>query len=747
MGNDLLIKINADAANAKKAFDDVRKKSEDLEDQLNKVAIISGAAFAAFTAEVLFSVKAFEDARTKSVELSNALQNQGIFTVELKKNYEEYADAVQAATGIDNDAVLKAQAVAQAHLGQTKITKELTFAIADLGAQMGGDLNAAAEKISLSIGTNVNAFRRQGLILQDNLTQTERYAKVLEFVSLKAGGWAEEMNKADGYAKALTTSMGNFQESIGGRFAPIVEASRKVLIGFFDAFTAHPLLADFAVAAIAAGAAITGTIAVVAAGIPAFLALSAAITTLGVSLNIAFVGIPLAIGAVVAAVTLLALNWDTAMAGMRAAASATVTLISELFSGLGKVLSGALTLDRAKISAGLDQIAESFKKTKDVAVATYTEITATQQAEGEKQNAQKKAAADKEAAHEKQHQANLRAIRTAEIALLRLQNEHASDEIIALKTREIEVLKQLDADKSAQEMALYTARRAEIVALQDQQNIEDFERSVAFQQLQADTKAEFDEAGINIDATIRADKLAQIKATAQTEADIDRQLQEDMLKKKIEARNAELLDRKKYGATAATLQKTLNSDEVTGVKAAAGELVQLQESKNATLKEIGKVAAVAQITIATAESAMNIFRGFSTIPIVGPALGVAGAAAAIIYGGERIANVVGAADGGLMTGGIPGVDSIPVMAQAGELITPKKNFEEVVGAVRSQREGNPDNSEMLQTLKSIEEKIQATQQTVIQGDVHTDDSYVDALVRKISDAIEFRNAKIFGLTA
>jgi hypothetical protein len=90
--------------------------------------------------------------------------------------------------------------------------------------------------------------------------------------------------------------------------------------------------------------------------------------------------------------------------------------------------------------------------------------------------------------------------------------------------------------------------------------------------------------------------------------------------------------------------------------------------------------------IKTAESAMNIYAGFSAIPIVGPALGIAGAAAAVAYGGEQIVKVNNAAEGGLLMGGIPGVDSIPVLAQQGELIAPPRSFEEVIGSVRAARE-------------------------------------------------------------
>jgi hypothetical protein len=744
MSSDLLIKINADAKNAQKAFDDIRAQTEDLEGQLAKVAQVSAVAFAAFTAEIYFSVKAFNEAERASVQLTNALQNQGIFTTELKNKYSEYADAVQAKTGIDNDAVMQAQAVAQTYLGQTKITGELTQAIADLSATMGGDLNGAAEKIARTIGTGVNAFARQGLVIQETATEAERYAKVLEFVQLKAGGLAEEFNKADGYTKALATSFGNLQEGIGARFAPVVSAVRQAFISLFNYLESNPVLLDLAAAAIAAGVAVTGLIAFVAAAVPAFLAISAAAATFGVAMNVAFLGIPLLIAAVVAGVTLLALNWDKAMAGMKSAAVAAVTLISELFGGLGQILRGALEFDTTKMQAGLEQLKGAFAKTKEAAIETYTEIRAAQNEQGEAQNADKKALADKEAAKEAEHQARLRAIKLAEIEVIRLQNENASAELIALKQREIESIKALDQEQNIAAQEAIKERLQITSDLQEEARQQEAARNQEFADEQTATRAELAKQGLNADVELSLEKQNELRNSAQTELDVDRKLYEDKLKLRIDANNKEALERKKYGAAYAVINRAINSEEVQATKQAAGDLVELSQSKNETLKGIGKAASIAQITIKTAEAAMNIYNGFSIIPIVGPALGIAGAAAAVAFGAERISAVTAAADGGLITGGVAGKDSVPALLMPGELVVPERNFDQVVGAVQRDNQGGGD-PEMVGLLQQISQKLDNVGNTIIQGDVMTDDSYIDALVRRISDAVELRNAQIFGV--
>lgn len=116
-------------------------------------------------------------------------------------------------------------------------------------------------------------------------------------------------------------------------------------------------------------------------------------------------------------------------------------------------------------------------------------------------------------------------------------------------------------------------------------------------------------------------------------------------------------------------------------------LVRLQQSNLGILKTIGKAAALAQIAMDTARGATQALTAFP-IPFVGPALGMAAAAAIVAFGVEqaaRVTGIVGAAQGGVMMGGMPGIDSIPAMLMPGELVAPTRNFDEVVNAVARDR--------------------------------------------------------------
>ena len=156
----------------------------------------------------------------------------------------------------------------------------------------------------------------------------------------------------------------------------------------------------------------------------------------------------------------------------------------------------------------------------------------------------------------------------------------------------------------------------------------------------------------------------------------------------VASNNRKLQDQAKFSKTYAEINAFMHSAVYQGSAKAFGELEQLQTSSNNTLKSIGKAAAIANIVIKTGESAMNIFNGFSTIPIVGIGLGIAGAAAAVAFGFEQIGKVQGAAQGGLITGPGTGTsDSIPAMLSNGELVVPAQNFEEVVDSVAGSRTG------------------------------------------------------------
>lgn len=79
---------------------------------------------------------------------------------------------------------------------------------------------------------------------------------------------------------------------------------------------------------------------------------------------------------------------------------------------------------------------------------------------------------------------------------------------------------------------------------------------------------------------------------------------------------------------------------------ALGDLSSLMSSENKKQFEIGKKASLAQAAISTIEGAQNAYTSLASIPYIGPALGIAAAAAAIVAGNARMAQIKSQTFGG-----------------------------------------------------------------------------------------------------
>lgn len=675
---DLVIRISGDIKNYTEALDKAKEGSESLNDVLGGMTKAAAIGFAALTAEVALSVKAYTESEAAAQELNLALENQGIFSRQLAESYAEQASAIQELTGLDDDAVIAAQAKLQTFIGQTKITKELTSAMVDLSTKS-GSLESAAEILGRAYDGNTRGLKAYGIEIQDGLTRQERMAKVIEEVTAKFGGQAEASNKANLGIRGLTAAFSDVQEEIGARFAPIIAAGIAQITGFFKAIRENKALLDLTAAIIGAGIAVTGLIGALGTIGIALVSLKAIVAALGVT-TAATLG-PLAL--VAAAVVGLGAAVGIYAVSSSKAKTATEELDQQIrkteasIESMRKKVENALPWEVDKPKKKLQELEDKM----EALIAKKQKLDA-QQFEADKPAAQKKnSIADRKAEQEKMEQAAARAHRD----VLVLEASDASKEMIDIAKEEAAILAQIADEKNTAIRDQLIAHLKEVKALENnaineetEQKIilreEALEQNEEYQLLTEEQKKVFlDKNKMMLQESIMTDNAAQQQAAL------------NRAKLQIDNNNRFIIEQQKYGVAYAAINKVMHSEIYNGSKQAFGELAQLTQSSNATLKSIGKAAAVANIIIKTAESAMAIFAGFSTIPIVGPALGVAGAAAAVAFGAEQVGRVTSAADGGIITGGIPGVDSVPAMLMPGELVVPERNFDEVVGSVASGR--------------------------------------------------------------
>jgi hypothetical protein len=173
---------------------------------------------------------------------------------------------------------------------------------------------------------------------------------------------------------------------------------------------------------------------------------------------------------------------------------------------------------------------------------------------------------------------------------------------------------------------------------------------------------------------------------------------------------------------------------------------QLSQSKNATLKSIGKAYAISNIAISTAEMATKAYAALAGIPLIGPVLGAAAAAAAIAFGAERTADAIAANEGGLVPGGGPNTDSVHAFLTPGELVVPRQNYDEVVNAVASQRSGSSGGNELVaakldQLIAKLDEPVTASIRAGQQGDP------LLSIFEQLNYYLEYKNLRLYGVNS
>lgn len=687
--SDLIIKISAESKEFSDAVKDIKKETADLESQLSSVAKISGVVFAGLIASAGVALKAFAESEKASKELENALKNQGIATNELVDTYKQLAAEVQAKTGIDDDAIVKGEAILQNFLGQTEVSKELVFALADLSEKT-GSVESAAEILGRGIAGNTRGLKQFGIVIDENLDKNERLAKITEQVSQKFSGLAESGNQGLGSFRGLKAASSDFLENVGERLAPAVTEVVVSLTNFFNRLNENKPLLDFIVET----GKIVGIIAGVVAGVAstaitliklqqAFAVAQAAVTAFGFAAKLAVGATGVGLLLVVAAE--IYLNWNKIFPALQAIFTTFSNNITKIGDGLGEFLGGVFTFDLAKIKSGITKL-------KSVAVEGFENIKKAVPEEGELSLAKavtstpaQIAAAKKASDQVIQAEQDKRDTVIAQNELIALTLNNASAATIELKKKEIEILKQFEDEKYASQREALIIQLEETQAILDEQIASDLERQRLLNESKIIQETDYQNKTSAQKALFIQKNQQKLLEQVKTEQEIrDKAISDDQTAR-INANNKRLEDQIRYGAAYASINNVLNSQAVSEAQKTGNQLVQLQNSKNAELKAIGKAAAITQIGIDTAKGAMAAYASLATIPVVGPVLGIAAAGAVLAYGAERTANVVSAEDGGLIPGFNRGGDSVSSFLQPGELVVPRANFDEVVSAVADQR--------------------------------------------------------------
>lgn len=698
MANDseLIVKITGDAKELKKAFDDAKKETEELNDGLKDMAKAAGLAFAALAAEGLLAVSAYREQEEATNDLIATLQQQGIYTQELFDSYVKVAEGLKLKTGADAEGIIKGQAHLQSMIGQIEISQELSAAVVDLAAKKKMDLVSAFELVGRAANGNMASLNKLGVTVTDQGNRAANLVEIQKGLADAFGGSAAAAAQGLGVWNLAKQAFMDIQQGIGERLAPAFIAAGQAVNSFFRTIADNKALLDLIVAAGTAAAVVTGLAAATGLAGTALIALRAALIAANVQISAtavltrALVGAT-GIGLLVLVVTEIYLNWSTVWPRVYATFYAFAESVYQLGKGLGEFLIGVVTLNPQKMMSGFLEmekfVSVGMKAFNDVVDKFEAERKAKEEKAEKEREAKNRRDAEAREAELRRREALEIAIEDSKNAVLLAKAEKYNDDVIKLAEEETQILTQLADDSNKEQFVLLEERLAQVREARVQALQRQAAEEETFQKQILDKNKEFNALSKADQEAFIEEHGAALRQMIDTETELRQTELAQELRRQIEDNNLKLEEQRKFGLAHAEINRQLRSEEMKGAKKLSGELVALQKSGNETLKGIGKAAALTQIAIKTAEGAAAARAGAIAWfgPVLGPPIGIAAAAAVIAYGAEQMANVTRAAEGGLLTGGVPGRDSIPVLGMPGELVVPTKNFEEVINAVAAQR--------------------------------------------------------------
>lgn len=158
------------------------------------------------------SVDAYRVQERAIIGLNTALKNAGVYTDEYSAHLQNLASEIQSYSNFGDEAILKAQGVAQAFMGSVPMTDALTKAVVDFAAAMDMDLEQAFTLVGKSIGSSTNALGRYGVELGKGMTDSQKMAAITKQLGDRYRGQAAQMADAN---VQLKNSVGDLKESFG----------------------------------------------------------------------------------------------------------------------------------------------------------------------------------------------------------------------------------------------------------------------------------------------------------------------------------------------------------------------------------------------------------------------------------------------------------------------------------------------------------------------------------------------------
>jgi len=590
-------------------------------------------------------INIFAESEKASTKLSQALKNQGIESKAVQKDIEEYSKSLQQASLFSSDLITTVQAGLVSVGLQGDELKRATQATLDFASATGMDLVSAGKLMEKAAAGNISVLSKYGVQIKTTGDASTDFANALT----KLEGRYQGMSKAiadtpTGKLVQFGNAWADFQKQIGEvlvkAISPIISGLTSMINWISNA--PGPVKAFIAVFA-ALVVALFALFPVVLALIPAFSALVPVIS--------------LAIWPITAVVVAIA-----------ALAAGVVFLMDALAPSIDKLEKNSQALEKnrqalekakkeygenskevSKYTKELKKLEDQQAKLKDKAV--QEEVKRLQKEGFSKDEATKIAQTNvQKTIQSGQKTEAVKHVNTEQTNYSQGFTEFAKNENLktGFAAQEAEKRKQINVNEamSYAELEKLKMDMAEQKAKSDLEQTENKLAALdAYYLAQQEKYVGNEEALAELDLFYAEQKMQlEQQHIKNIEALRDQQYQNNNNVYQNDLKNyAKMLDAKNY------MTKSQAQDFATW----QSFMSSAASSENKNIAAIGKALAIYDITNQTARAASAAYSSMAPIPIVGPALGIAAAAAAVAFGAEQIAKVntnsMALAEGGTFT--------------------------------------------------------------------------------------------------
>lgn len=201
----------------------VKSNLEYIKPQLKEMALAGSVGFGAVTYAVKQSVDAFAESEQKMAVVNSILSVMGKNTEAVKSQIVEFSEATTK-LGFDNETTAVSMAKLFQVTGSLSEAQRATTIAMDLARFKQIDLDSATKLVTMTLAGNTRSLRELGIELDDTATPLANLGKLEKTVAGQTKAFAET---TAGSMEILSQTFGDLKETIGERFAPVVNSLIK----------------------------------------------------------------------------------------------------------------------------------------------------------------------------------------------------------------------------------------------------------------------------------------------------------------------------------------------------------------------------------------------------------------------------------------------------------------------------------------------------------------------------------------